>query len=132
MRNCLCQKRNLKRQKKRLLNIKENCKMETWINLIQGIGIVFFEILCCKIFVSSFFEKRENFLIWQKISLPVLSVLVYLGAMIFSNNIFIKTCCTFLTVSFIMLSCYKVKLIVRIIFTNSVTIIFRNNDVNVS
>ena len=92
--------------------------METWINLIQGIGIVFFEILCCKIFVSSFFEKRQNFLIWQKISLPVLSVLVYLGAMIFSNNIFIKTCFTFLTVSFIMLSCYKVKLIVGIIFTS--------------
>lgn len=92
--------------------------MEIWINLIQGIGIVFFEIICCKNFLSSFFEKRNDFILWQKISLPVLSVLVYFGALVFSNNILLKTCYTFIVVSIIMFSYIEFKLIVGVIFTS--------------
>ena len=92
--------------------------MEILINLIQGIGIVFFDIICCKNFFSSFFEKRKDFIIWQKISLPLLSILVYGGALVFSNNILLKACYTFIIVSIIMFSYFKVKLIVGIIFTS--------------
>lgn len=92
--------------------------MEVLINLIQGIGIVIFEIICCIIFLSSFFEKRENYIVWQKISLPLLSIIVYLGASIFGNNILLKTCFTFITVSIIMFIYFRVKLIVGIIFTS--------------
>lgn len=92
--------------------------MEIWINFIQGIGIIFFEIICCRNFFSSFFEKRNDFILWQKISLPLLSVLVYFGALIFNNNILLKTCYTFIVVSIIMFSYFKFKLIVGIIFTS--------------
>lgn len=92
--------------------------MGFWIDIIQGIGIIFFEIICCIIFMSSFFEKRENHLIWQKISLPILVAFIYLGAWLFSNNIIIKTCFTFVTVSIIIFSYFKVKFVVGIIFTS--------------
>ena len=79
--------------------------MEIWINFIQGIGIIFFEIICCRNFFSSFFEKRNDFILWQKISLPLLSVLVYFGALIFNNNILLKTCYTFIVANYAQTEC---------------------------
>lgn len=31
--------------------------MEIWINFIQGIGIIFFEIICCRNFFLLFLKK---------------------------------------------------------------------------
>lgn len=91
--------------------------MESFIDVIQGTGIVFIEIICCIIFLSAFFEKRKENIIWQKVSLPLLTMIVYGGTWLFSTHIIIKTFFTFIIISIIMFTCFRVKFIVGIIFT---------------
>ena len=44
--------------------------MEILINLIQGIGIVFFEIICCKNFFLLFLKKGRISLYGKKFHCP--------------------------------------------------------------
>ena len=60
--------------------------MEMIFNVIQGVIVVAIEVFCCVVFFESFFYNREmKNSVFQKISIPLLIILIYIGSAFLQN-----------------------------------------------
>lgn len=91
--------------------------MEMIFNVIQGVIVVAIEVFCCVVFFESFFYNREmKNSVFQKISIPLLIILIYIGSAFLQNYLIIKSIFTFMAITVIMYFYFETKFLVGTIF----------------
>lgn len=88
------------------------------MNIFQGLILILIEVICCKIFFESFFDKRKFQDKWYGwILIPILVLIIYLGTALLASNILLKQIFVFFSMAFIMLVYFKSDFLRGVIIT---------------